>query len=111
MLGTKSPMPDDDTPVLELRGITKTFGSVEALSDVDLEVGRGEVMALVGDNGAGKSTLVKCVAGTHEADGGQIFWEATDKDLALLCVEAYNDWMVDEWCGSAPELAKPNLSS
>jgi len=54
---------DETTPVLELRGITKTFGSVEALSDVDLDVGQGEVMALVGDNGAGKSTLIKTIAG------------------------------------------------
>src|SRR5436305_693121 len=61
---------DDATPALELRGISKSFGSVQALTDVDLEVRRGEVMALVGDNGAGKSTLIKCVAGTHAADSG-----------------------------------------
>src|SRR5947208_1507630 len=51
-----------DTPLLQLQNITKTFGSVQALDDVDFEVRAGEVMALVGDNGAGKSTLVKCVA-------------------------------------------------
>src|ERR1700758_1100617 len=64
-----------DTPLLQLRGITKTFGSVEALTDVDFEVNAGEVMALVGDNGAGKSTLVKCIAGTHAADSGQVLFE------------------------------------
>ncbi|MGE5272717.1 MAG: ATP-binding cassette domain-containing protein [Verrucomicrobiota bacterium] len=64
-----------DTPLLELRGITKSFGSVQALTDVDLEVKRGEVMALVGDNGAGKSTLIKCVAGIHPMDHGQIYFE------------------------------------
>jgi len=64
-----------DTPLLELRSITKTFGSVEALSDVDLEVRRGEVMALVGDNGAGKSTLIKCIAGAHTPDSGEIFFD------------------------------------
>ncbi len=60
-----------DTPLLQLQNITKTFGSVQALDDVDFEVRAGEVMALVGDNGAGKSTLVKCVAGTHSADSGR----------------------------------------
>ncbi len=60
------------TPLLELRGISKSFGSVQALSEVEFEVRAGEVMALVGDNGAGKSTLIKCVAGIHAADEGEI---------------------------------------
>jgi D-xylose transport system ATP-binding protein len=88
----------DDTPVLELRDISKSFGSVEALSDVDLEVHRGEVMALVGDNGAGKSTLIKCVAGTHAFDSGQILFEGKEvtihgpKDAARLGIEVvYQD--------------------
>jgi D-xylose transport system ATP-binding protein len=65
----------NETPLLELRGITKSFGSVQALTDVDFEVRNGEVMALVGDNGAGKSTLIKCVAGTHAPDEGEIRFE------------------------------------
>jgi D-xylose transport system ATP-binding protein len=88
----------DDTPVLELRGITKTFGSVEALSDVDLEVRQGEVMALVGDNGAGKSTLIKTIAGIHAADSGEILFEGNTvsvsgpKDAARLGIEVvYQD--------------------
>jgi len=64
-----------ETPVLQLRGISKSFGSVQALTDVDFEVRHGEVMALVGDNGAGKSTLVKCIAGTHSPDSGEILFE------------------------------------
>ena len=87
-----------DTPLLELRGISKTFGSVQALDDVDFEVRSGEVMALVGDNGAGKSTLIKCVAGTHTPDGGKIHFEGKEvsihgpKDAARLGIEVvYQD--------------------
>jgi ABC-type sugar transport system ATPase subunit len=87
-----------DTPLLQLRGITKTYGSVEALTDVDFEVNAGEVMALVGDNGAGKSTLIKCIAGTHTPDHGEIFFEGHEvhinspKDAARLGIEVvYQD--------------------
>ncbi|HEX7082799.1 MAG TPA: ATP-binding cassette domain-containing protein [Gaiellaceae bacterium] len=87
-----------DTPLLQLSGITKTFGSVEALRSVDFEVRAGEVMALVGDNGAGKSTLVKCIAGTHAADSGRILFEGDEvhihgpKDAARLGIEVvYQD--------------------
>jgi len=59
-------------PVLTLRGISKTFGSVNALTSIDLDVGAGEVIAIVGDNGAGKSTLVKVLAGVHRPDSGEI---------------------------------------
>jgi D-xylose transport system ATP-binding protein len=62
----------NDTPLLQIRGLSKTFGSVQALDDVDFEVRRGEVMALVGDNGAGKSTLIKCIAGIHSYDSGEV---------------------------------------
>src|SRR6516225_8384097 len=88
----------DETPLLELRNITKSFGSVQALTDVDFEVRAGEVMALVGDNGAGKSTLIKCVAGTHTADSGEILFEGKEvsihgpKDAAKLGIEVvYQD--------------------
>jgi D-xylose transport system ATP-binding protein len=64
-----------DTPFLELRGVYKSFGSVQALTDVDFEVRAGEVMALVGDNGAGKSTLIKCIAGIHPMDEGEILFD------------------------------------
>jgi D-xylose transport system ATP-binding protein len=65
----------ENGPILELREITKSFGSVQALTDVDFEVRRGEVMALVGDNGAGKSTLIKCVAGIHPLDSGEVYFD------------------------------------
>ncbi len=63
------------TPVLELRGISKRFGAVQALSNVDFESYAGEVVGLVGDNGAGKSTLIKCIAGIHPVDEGVIRFE------------------------------------
>ncbi len=59
-------------PVLELRGISRSFGAVRALTDVDLTVHAGEIVALVGDNGAGKSTLVGVLSGLLPADGGEI---------------------------------------
>jgi D-xylose transport system ATP-binding protein len=87
-----------ESPTLELRGISKSFGSVQALTDVDFEVRDGEVMALVGDNGAGKSTLIKTVAGIHTADSGEIFFDghpvtiSGPKDAAKLGIEVvYQD--------------------
>ena len=87
-----------NTPTLELRGISKSFGSVQALTDVDFDVHAGEVMALVGDNGAGKSTLIKCIAGIHTADSGEILFEGKGvtihgpKDSARLGIEVvYQD--------------------
>ncbi|TWG89468.1 monosaccharide ABC transporter ATP-binding protein (CUT2 family) [Mesorhizobium sp. J18] len=59
-------------PILRLRGISKQFGAVSALTDIDLDVYAGEVVALVGDNGAGKSTLVKTLAGVHQPTSGTI---------------------------------------
>ncbi|MGW0823102.1 ATP-binding cassette domain-containing protein [Streptomyces sp. NPDC002845] len=63
------------TPVLALRGVSKRFGAVQALTDVELEISAGQVVALVGDNGAGKSTLVKTIAGVHPIDEGIIEFE------------------------------------
>jgi D-xylose transport system ATP-binding protein len=86
------------SPTLELRDVLKHFGSVEALRGVDFEVRDGEVMALVGDNGAGKSTLIKCVAGIHPIDGGEILFDGKPvkihgpKDAAKLGIEVvYQD--------------------
>jgi D-xylose transport system ATP-binding protein len=86
------------TPTLELRDLSKAFGSVQALSDVDFEVRDGEVMALVGDNGAGKSTLIKCVAGIYPIDSGEVLFDGEPvtihgpKDAAKLGIEVvYQD--------------------
>ena len=72
----------DGGPVLSLTGISKSFGAVAALTDISLDVGRGEVVAIVGDNGAGKSTLVKVLAGVHPPDSGTVHFEGRDVRLA-----------------------------
>ena len=86
------------TPILELRGISKNFGAVQALTKVDFRAISGEVMALVGDNGAGKSTLIKGVAGIYPLDEGEIFFEGKQvrinepRDAAALGIEVvYQD--------------------
>src|SRR6516165_362049 len=68
-------------PLLELRGVSKVFGAVRALSGVNFSVPAGKVTALAGDNGAGKSVLVKTVSGLWEPTGGQIMWEGTPVHL------------------------------
>jgi D-xylose transport system ATP-binding protein len=86
------------TPVLELKGVSKSFGAVQALYQVDFHVSAGEVMALVGDNGAGKSTLIKCIAGIYPIDDGQILFDSKPvhihgpKEAAALGIEiVYQD--------------------
>ena len=86
------------TPLLELRGIDKSFGPVQVLHDVGLSVYPGEVTALVGDNGAGKSTLVKCISGIYAIDAGTVFFEGREvaihgpRDAAALGIDVlYQD--------------------
>jgi D-xylose transport system ATP-binding protein len=69
---------DTPTPLLETRGICKSFGAIRALQDVDFRVCAGEVVGLVGDNGAGKSTLVKIISGVEHADVGAILFEGQE---------------------------------
>lgn len=85
-------------PLLRLRGLTKSFGAVQALRGADLDVAAGEVVALVGDNGAGKSTLIKAITGVQPADGGTIEVEGVPvtirapQDSAALGISAvYQD--------------------
>ena len=85
-------------PLLKLRGISKHFGAVQALFGVDLDLPAGQVTALCGDNGAGKSVLTKTIAGIHQPDQGEMFWEGrqvhirSPKDSAALGIETvYQD--------------------
>jgi ABC-type sugar transport system ATPase subunit len=64
-----------DGPLLQLRGIGKNFGPVQAISGIDLDVPAGQVTAMVGDNGAGKSTLIKTISGIWEPSHGQLIWQ------------------------------------
>jgi ABC-type sugar transport system ATPase subunit len=91
-------MTTTDEPLLSLRGIGKSFGPVQALTDVDLDVYAGKVTALVGDNGAGKTVLIKSIAGIWAPDSGQITWQGkpvhlhSPKDAAALGIETvYQD--------------------
>ena len=86
------------SPILELRGVNKSFGPVHVLHDVDFKVYPGQVTALVGDNGAGKSTLVKSIVGVYGMDSGEVLFEGqpvtinTPKDAAALGIEVvYQD--------------------
>lgn len=71
----------DTRPVLQARGLVKTYGHVVGLDGVDLTLHRGEVLAIIGDNGAGKSTLVKCLTGAEKADEGAIEVDGRPVDL------------------------------
>ncbi len=70
------------TPTLQAHGISKAFGAVQALRDVDFEVYAGEVVGLVGDNGAGKSTLVKILSGVYQADSGHILVDGANVTIS-----------------------------
>ncbi|MCP4359218.1 MAG: sugar ABC transporter ATP-binding protein [Chloroflexi bacterium] len=91
-------MVKEGTPILQLKGVSKNFGAVQALTKVDFDVREGEIMALVGDNGAGKSTLIKGVAGIYRYDEGQIVFDGqavnihNPRDAAQLGIEVvYQD--------------------
>lgn len=74
--------PRSGEPALRLTGISKSFGAVRALHNVDFEVWPGEVVGLVGDNGAGKSTLIKIIAGVHPADSGTAYVDGKEVTIS-----------------------------
>jgi simple sugar transport system ATP-binding protein len=68
-------------PLVEGRGLVKHYGSIHAVDGIDIAIGRGEILAIVGDNGAGKSTLIKMLSGAIEPDRGEILIEGTPRRL------------------------------
>ena len=82
VIATPPPSSGVGTNILSLRGISKSFGAVAALTDVNLDIAAGEVVAIVGDNGAGKSTLAKILSGVYGADSGTITFEGEEVDIA-----------------------------
>jgi D-xylose transport system ATP-binding protein len=94
-LANGTPAESGDMPLLRLRRVSKSFGPVQALTDIDLDVPAGKVTALVGDNGAGKSTLIKTIAGIWQPTSGELIWngrpvhihspkDATDLGIAAV---------------------------
>jgi simple sugar transport system ATP-binding protein len=93
-------------PVLAARGISKTYGHVRALSDVSLELYRGEVLALFGDNGAGKSTLTKCLCGVIQPDEGYLETPAGRVELrSIRDAESLGFTTVHQDLALAPDLS------
>jgi D-xylose transport system ATP-binding protein len=75
------PEANGDTPLLRLENIGKSFGPVQALAGIDLDIPAGQVTALVGDNGAGKSTLIKCISGIYQPTTGHLVWQGKSVHL------------------------------
>ncbi|HRQ38634.1 MAG TPA: ATP-binding cassette domain-containing protein [Chloroflexota bacterium] len=91
-------MTENGVPILQLKGVSKSFGAVQALTKVDFETREGEIMALVGDNGAGKSTMIKGIAGIYKFDEGEVWFGGqpvhihSPRDAAHLGIEVvYQD--------------------
>ena len=78
----ESRLSDAKEPLLRLRRVSKFFGALRALSEIDFDIYSGEIQALVGDNGAGKSTLVKTISGAHQANGGEFYFKGAAVKIA-----------------------------
>ena len=68
-------------PILQTKGIYKSFGHVQALENVDIDLFSSEVVALIGDNGAGKSTLIKIISGIYKKDSGEVFYKGEKVEI------------------------------
>ena len=97
-MNAATPAANGATPLLELRKVSKNFGALRALNEVDFRIYPAEIQALVGDNGAGKSTLVKTISGAHQADTGAFFFNgkpvtiaSPDDAFALGIATVYQD--------------------
>src|SRR5580765_5800038 len=106
-------------PLLQLTGVTKSFGAVRALKGVSFDLKAGEIHALLGENGAGKSTLIKIITGAHQPDGGAILIDGHDvgtlspsiaRNLGIACIyqqpALFPDLSVAENIGLRLEQAK-----
>lgn len=89
MIGTNQSMDDSSASVVEMRGISKQFGGIHALSDVDLSLRPGEIQGLIGENGAGKSTLIKILAGAYRRDKGEVL--VAGREITAVSPRAMRD--------------------
>ena len=85
----------DFASIVRLEGVQKYFGAVQALRDIDLAIGRNEIVGLIGDNGAGKSTLIKVMTGVLEPTAGRIFIRDREIDLADYSVRMAHDLSIE----------------
>jgi ABC-type uncharacterized transport system ATPase subunit len=91
-----------DTPALELRGITKRFGSLVANNAIEFELKRGEIHALLGENGAGKSTLMNVLYGLHQPDEGEMLLDGEKVEIhsPRQAIDLASGWCTSTSCSS-----------
>src|SRR5262249_28340065 len=87
--------PADFATIVRLEGVQKYFGPIRALSDINLTIGKNEIVGLIGDNGAGKSTLIKVMTGVLEPTAGRIFIRDREINLADYSVRMAHDLSIE----------------
>ena len=78
--------------ILEVKGISKHFGGIKAVDNVDLKLYKGEIIAIVGDNGAGKSTLIKMISGVYKKDRGEIYINGKEAKIENIFADNGEGW-------------------